>query len=173
MTTQPSDWAVAQAWRELTASKMSSEGLEEVVGVGVAYLEKRARELDASGGEYRTHDRIEFALRDAGFDPATAAAMTAACERVLATPRAAEAGDGDLLDWLCTGERKMIQDTIDSGWFRVYQDVADADAEHAEWRALTDDFYPTHREAIRAAMGAVGAGGSAPTKDGGDTPMPS
>lgn len=65
---------------------------------------------------------------------------------------AGDAEDSARLDWLCTGNRKRVEDTITTGWFRVYHDVAPMSADHAEWRAMTEEFYPTTREAIDAAM---------------------
>lgn len=70
-------------------------------------------------------------------------------------------GDGEdsaRLDWLCSGRQKKVERTLSDGWYRVYQDMASI-MDPEDWHAMTDQFYETTREAIDAAMGAVGAGG--------------
>lgn len=63
---------------------------------------------------------------------------------------AGDAEDSARLDFLCSGRQKKIERTLSDGWFRVYQDMASImDPEH--WRAMTDQFYETAREAIDAA----------------------
>ncbi len=100
MTTQPSDWAIATAWRAATATRMTPDGIEYVTAVGVEYINKRARELDASGGgvepvawisprgDLIDNERFQSRLNGlpdfgdlSGYRP------------LYATPRAAEAGD--------------------------------------------------------------------------------
>jgi len=72
MTTQPSDWAIATAWREMTAPVIDEDGIGQVIGVGVKILEDRARELDASGDAPRAAEAgewlpIESAPRDGSY----------------------------------------------------------------------------------------------------------
>lgn len=143
-TDRPSDWAVAQAWRELTASKMTSEGLEDVVGVGVAYLEKRARELDASSEEAPDAAVKAFwnTLGETGdYDSAIKASVDA-------TPRAAEAGDkdGERYRWL-RAEHGVINPLAHVTWKQ------NGDRTCGEW---VNTASPASLDAaIDAAMGAV------------------
>lgn len=67
--------------------------------------------------------------------------------------------DSARLDWLCSGRQKKVERTLSDGWCRVYQDMASI-MDPEDWHAMTDQFYPTTREAIDAAMAGERGGKS-------------
>jgi hypothetical protein len=114
MTTQPSDWAVARAWRAATETRMTPDGIEYVTAVGVEHINRLARELDASGGgvepvawqlRSRFWDGAPWSPwqsfnsaeeRDADWFPYIGSEWQCETRELYATPRAAEAEDGSL-----------------------------------------------------------------------------
>lgn len=119
MTTQPSDWAVARAFREIR-QRYPEEGVADRV---LSQVETLARELDASGGgpkpiawmdnhgEVIGADVLEAYRQAHGDGPAS-------CYRIplYATPRAAEAGDAlDAARWRAW---RMLPEfyAVDIGW---------------------------------------------------------
>lgn len=71
-----------------------------------------------------------------------------------------DAGDGDSarLDWLCSGDLKMVEESP-ARCFRVYRDIAPPENPHAQWHAFTEAVFPSARAAIDAAMHAPGGAG--------------
>lgn len=90
MTTQPSDWAVAKAWREISESH----------GFTYRLVMQRARELDASGGGVEPFGYFDpdvmAHLADGNIDPVGVLRRKPngiSTVPVYLTPRAAEAGE--------------------------------------------------------------------------------
>ncbi|WP_440111684.1 hypothetical protein [Acidovorax sp. BL-A-41-H1] len=63
--------------------------------------------------------------------------------------------DAELLDFICDPSRqRMVEQS--GGFWRVYQDEAPLEAEHHLWQSMTSRWYPTARDAIKAALAAQG-----------------
>jgi len=141
MTTQPSDWAVARAFWEVVMN--GTGGLQGPYLIG--RIELRASELDASR-DVLSLEHIIGSMRnfaDVADDcPMTEnnapAAIRAWADMLDATPRAAEAGDTERLDWLVSQIRLT--------------DLFNITYPHNP--TTTEGFRP----AIDAAMGSLGAG---------------
>lgn len=71
---------------------------------------------------------------------------------------AGDASDSARLDWLCSGDLKMVEESP-ARCFRVYRDIAPPENPHAQWHAFTEAVFPSARAAIDAAMHAPGGAG--------------
>ncbi len=66
------------------------------------------------------------------------------------TAQPAPSGDAELLDFICNHDRlRMVEQS--GGFWRVYQDESPWEAENHLWQSMTSRWYPTAREAIKAA----------------------
>lgn len=149
MTTQPSDWAVARAFDEACDTvNLDKKALCDLLN----RIELRARELDASGGGMEPLAWIHEDELPEGY-PYDAMFPYSKVDIVrmfpVYGPRAAEAGDTELLDWFSGGiDRHLYQ--CPTGEWCAQDDV------------ILACYGDTPREAILAAIGAVGATPSKP-----------